>query len=240
MDREEKDWAQANNKYTMSSGLTYITRGQPGTDHGSVLEVYRGTALEELVVEQQVNGELIGITDNKALMFAEESQRRSSVSGELETVVTVRRLEDLKGMGEASREKDVETMDVRCVISQQDAAKAAGAVDGQVAVVLRGKRQLLLYDCNGERTSHSLQYAPGWLSCTDTHLFVPDTHAPALHVYNWAGEQLHTFDRGSLGLAESDVAWDISPLVDNVVIMHCENGDPGNTHYFRAYRLTVG
>ena len=85
-------------------------------------------------------------------------------------------------------------------------------------------------------TKH-LDYSPGWLSCDENYLFIPDLRAPALRVYTWDGDPVKTFDHQLLGLKRSDVAYAVSPVNNGIIIMHCERCTPTRNHFFKAYRL---
>ena len=82
-----------------------------------------------------------------------------------------------------------------------------------------------------------LRYTPGWLSCDENYLLVPDLYAPALHVYTWDGEPVKKFDRVFLGVTRGDLAWDISPVNNGIAIIHFEKFEPTKGHFFHAYRL---
>ena len=83
-----------------------------------------------------------------------------------------------------------------------------------------------------------LEYRPGWLSCDESHIYIPDINAPALNIYTWTGELVKTFDSKDLALHEEDLAWDVSPSYNGNIIMHCQKHN-SNEHQFHAYKLNL-
>ena len=130
-----KKWSQAHYKYTVSSGKTYVT--QIGRlINQAVLAIYDEKL--ELTDEHVCEGQLIGVVDEKWLIF--DNCYRISEEGK-GTHIIVREIGNLQ---------KVQRLAINKPFDEKDWPKACGHSDGRIAVVFRKQAKLYIFDNAGE------------------------------------------------------------------------------------------